>query len=209
MKEEYFVHETSCVDEDCVIGEGTRIWHYSHVLTGSRIGKNCVIGQNVMIGPRVSVGNGCKIQNNVSVYTGVTLEEGVFVGPSATFTNVYNPRAFIERKNEFRSIVVRRGATIGANSTIVCGVTVGRYAFVGAGAVVRRDLPDYALAVGVPARVIGHVCICGVTLHCDESGRAACGNCGSAYERKGRRIEPVKEREFSPERRSFPSGYSG
>ncbi len=159
-----FIHESSFIDENVSIGEGTKIWHFSHILQGSKIGKNCVIGQNVMIGPDVVIGNRCKIQNNVSVYKGVKIEDDVFLGPSCVFTNVYNPRAFIERKNEFRETIVKRGVTIGANATIVCGVTIGEYALVGAGAVVRENVPPHALVVGVPAKQIGWACFCGTTL---------------------------------------------
>lgn len=160
----YFVHESSYVDEDIEIGEGTKIWCFSHILKNARIGKQCIIGQNVCIESNVTVGNRCKIQNNVSVYKGVTLEDEVFCGPSCVFTNVYNPRAFIERKHEFRPTFVKRGASIGANATIVCGITIGRYALVGAGAVVKSDVLDYAIVAGVPARQIGWVCKCGTTL---------------------------------------------
>jgi UDP-2-acetamido-3-amino-2,3-dideoxy-glucuronate N-acetyltransferase len=164
---EYFIHPTAVVDDGAEIGANARIWHFSHVLGGSRIGARCVVGQNVMIGPRVAVGAGCKIQNNVSVYEGVTLEDDVFCGPSCVFTNVLTPRAFVERKSEFLPTVVRRGATIGANATIVCGVTIGRYAMVGAGAVVSRDVPDFALVVGNPARRIGWVSRAGERLGSD------------------------------------------
>lgn len=149
------IHESAYVDEPIQIGAGTRIWHFSHVLAGCTIGPNCTIGQGVMIGPDVSVGANCKIQNNVSLYKGVTLEDGVFCGPSCVFTNVMNPRAEIERKDEFRPTLVKRGASIGANATVVCGITVGRYAFLAAGCVARNDVPDYAVVAGVPARRIG------------------------------------------------------
>ncbi|WP_456432903.1 Gfo/Idh/MocA family oxidoreductase [Thermosulfuriphilus sp.] len=178
----YFIHKTAVVDPGVEIGEGTKVWHFSHILRGSRIGDGCVIGQNVMIGPDVTIGRRCKIQNNVSVYKGVTLEDEVFVGPSAVFTNVINPRAFIERKDEFRPTLVRKGATIGANATVVCGVTIGEYAMVGAGAVVTRDVPPHALVVGVPARQIGWVCCCGLKL---EDAYQRCSHCG--FELKAQR----------------------
>jgi UDP-2-acetamido-3-amino-2,3-dideoxy-glucuronate N-acetyltransferase len=172
---DYFVHETAWVDQPSTIGTGTRIWHFSHVLPQCRIGPGCNIGQNVMIGPDVSIGRGCKLQNNVSVYTGVTLEDDVFCGPSAVFTNVINPRADVERKTEYRPTLVKKGATIGANATIVCGVTLGERCFVGAGAVVTRDVPAHALVVGSPARIIGwvsHTCErLGDDLVCPASGR--------------------------------------
>jgi len=173
----YFVHPTSVVDEDVKIGEGTKIWHFSHILKNSEIGENCIIGQNVMIGPDVKIGNGCKIQNNVSVYKGVILQDYVFCGPSCVFTNVINPRAFIERKDEFKTTLVKTGATIGANATIICGKTIGKYAFIGAGAVVTKDIPDYALVVGVPARQVGWVCKCGSVLKFENSeAKCSCGN---------------------------------
>lgn len=159
-----FVHESAYVDEPCVIGAGTKIWHFSHVLRDTKIGESCVLGQNVCVGPNVSIGNNCKIQNNVSVYKGVELEDGVFCGPSCVFTNVNNPRAEIERKDEFRKTLVRKGATIGANATIVCGVTLGRYSFIAAGAVVASDVPDFALMAGVPAKRIGWMSEAGVRL---------------------------------------------
>ncbi|ACI18664.1 acyltransferase [Dictyoglomus thermophilum] len=185
----YFVHESSYVDEPVEIGEGTKIWHFCHILPHTVIGKNCVIGQNVMIGPRVKIGNNVKIQNNVSVYEGVEIEDDVFCGPSCVFTNVINPRAFIERKHEFKKTIVKKGATIGANATIVCGVTIGEYAFVGAGAVVTKDVPPYALVVGVPARQIGWVCKCGVRLEFDEKGEALCKSCGEKYRLVEGRVE--------------------
>jgi UDP-2-acetamido-3-amino-2,3-dideoxy-glucuronate N-acetyltransferase len=174
------VHPTAVVDEHVELGAGTRIWHFSHVLDNVRIGERCVIGQNVTIGPDVRVGNRCKIQNNVSVYKGVTLEDEVFCGPSCVFTNVYTPRAFIERKHEFLPTLVRRGATIGANATVVCGVTIGEYAMVGAGAVVKRDVPAHAIVSGVPARQHGWACRCGLTLTVVD-GRAACRCCSEEY----------------------------
>lgn len=153
----YFVHESSYIDDGAVIGEGSKIWHFSHILGNTNLGKQCVVGQNVMIGPDVSVGDHCKIQNNVSIYKGVELEEGVFCGPSCVFTNVKNPRATIERKDEFKKTLVKRHATIGANATIVCGVTLGEYCFIGAGAVVTKDVLAHALMVGNPAKQIGWV----------------------------------------------------
>lgn len=152
MSGEYFVHPSAVIDAGVAIGAGTRIWHFSHVLTGSNIGAKCVIGQNVMIGPNVHIGDGCKIQNNVSIYEGIRLEDEVFCGPSAVFTNVLAPRAFINRKKEFRPTLVKRGASIGANATIICGTTIGSYAMVAAGAVVTRDVTPFSLVVGVPAR---------------------------------------------------------
>jgi len=149
------VHSTAIIDDGAKIGDGSRVWHFSHVCGGARIGRNVSLGQNVFVGNSAVVGDNCKIQNNVSVYDNVTLEEGVFCGPSAVFTNVYNPRSLIDRKNEYQNTLIRCGATLGANCTVVCGVTIGRYAFVGAGAVVNRDVPDYALVVGVPACQIG------------------------------------------------------
>ncbi|MGD0192678.1 MAG: acyltransferase [Rhizomicrobium sp.] len=174
----FFAHSSAVLDPDIVIGQGTRIWHFCHVLTGSQIGERCVLGQNVMVGPDVRIGSGCKIQNNVSVYRGVTLEDDVFCGPSAVFTNVINPRAFIDRSGEVRPTLVRRGATIGANATIVCGVIIGAYAMIGAGSVVSRDVPDHALVVGVPARFLGWVSRSGERL--DEA--LTCPSTGERYE---------------------------
>jgi len=187
----YFIHESSYVDDGVEIGEGTKIWHFCHILSGSKIGKNCVLGQNVMVGPNVKIGNNVKIQNNVSVYEGVEIEDEVFCGPSCVFTNVINPRAFIERKHEFKKTLVKRGATIGANATIVCGVTIGEYAFVGAGAVVTKDVPPYALVVGVPARQIGWVCKCGVRLEFNENNIAICKSCGNKYKLEEGRIAQI------------------
>ena len=180
-KKPYFAHETASIDEPCEIGDGSKIWHYSHVMKNCKIGKGCNLGQNVLVSPGVTIGDHVKIQNNVSVYTGVTLKDYVFCGPSMVFTNVMNPRSEIERKDEYRPTVVRRGATLGANCTIVCGHTVGRYAFIGAGAVVTRDVPDYALMVGVPAKRIGWMCRCGERLEMD-SGRGQCCACSRGYE---------------------------
>ncbi|MBW1999736.1 MAG: Gfo/Idh/MocA family oxidoreductase [Deltaproteobacteria bacterium] len=185
-----YIHDTAVVDPDCEVGEGTRIWHFSHVIKGSKIGKDCSIGQNVVIGPDVSVGNRVKIQNNVSVFQGVTLEDGVFCGPSMVFTNVYNPRSYISRKREIRPTLVKEGATLGANSTIVCGHTVGRFAFIGAGAVVIDDVPDYALMVGNPARIKGWMCQCGIQLHFNND-RATCEACGLKYEKAGNQVTQV------------------
>jgi predicted dehydrogenase/acetyltransferase-like isoleucine patch superfamily enzyme len=175
--ETFFCHSTAVVDEGCQIGAGSKIWHFSHVLSGSRIGENANIGQNVVIGPDVSIGRSCKIQNNVSVFKGVTLEDGVFCGPSMVFTNIYNPRAEIRKMDQVRPTRVKHGATLGANCTIVCGTTIGRYAFVGAGAVVNRNVPDHALVVGNPARQIGWVCQCGERLTDDLE----CIVCGKKY----------------------------
>jgi UDP-2-acetamido-3-amino-2,3-dideoxy-glucuronate N-acetyltransferase len=185
----YFVHESSYVDEPCEIGEGTRIWHFSHIMSGCRIGRNCNIGQNAVISPGVILGNNVKIQNNVSVYTGVICEDDVFLGPSAVFTNVVNPRSHVDRKNEYRKTIVMKGASIGANATIICGHNIGRYALVGAGAVVTKDIPDFALVVGNPARITGWVCKCGVKLTFpgdDDTGgskgiEASCQACGASY----------------------------
>jgi UDP-2-acetamido-3-amino-2,3-dideoxy-glucuronate N-acetyltransferase len=186
----YFVHESSFVDEPCQIGPGTKIWHFSHVMKGCTIGRDCNIGQNVVVSPGVAIGDGCKIQNNVSLYTGVVLEDSVFCGPSMVFTNVVNPRSEIVRKDEYKKTLVRQGASLGANSTIVCGITIGRYAFVGAGAVVTRDVADYALVVGNPARRTGWMCRCGVKL--EVSGAStACGACGAKYTMHGGVLGPA------------------
>ena len=190
----YFVHSSSCVDEGVTIGNGTKIWHFSHILKDSKIGKNCIIGQNACIGPGVTIGDKCKIQNNVSVYPGVTLEDEVFCGPSCVFTNVYNPRAFIERKNEFLPTLIKRGATIGANATIVCGITVGKYAFIGAGAVVKKDIPDYAIVIGVPAVLKGWACKCGVPLKIKSKKNVMeCRNCRSTYRLSKKTLTPIQE----------------
>jgi len=178
----FFAHPTVVIDDGVDIGDGTKIWHFSHILKNSKIGANCVLGQNVSIGPDVTIGDGCKIQNNVSIYKGVTLEDEVFCGPSCVFTNVYNPRAFVERKDEFLPTLVKKGATIGANATIVCGVTIGRYAMIGAGAVVKKDVADYAVVAGVPAGPIGWACRCGEILRdFAADGQVRCARCASQY----------------------------
>ena len=183
----YFAHESAFVDKGAEIGEGSSIWHVSHILKGSRVGRDCRIGQNVVVGPNVTVGNGVKIQNNVSVYEGVTLEDDVFCGPSMVFTNVINPRSEIRRMAEIRPTLVQRGATLGANSTILCGVTIGNYAFVGAGTVVVKDVPDFALVVGNPARIIGWMCVCGNRINFTaENGLGQCGVCNSSYQKEGK-----------------------
>lgn len=173
-----FVHETSIVDGDSHVGKGTKIWHFSHVLSGTTIDENCNIGQNVVVGPDVKIGKGCKIQNNVSVYKGVTLEEGVFCGPSMVFTNIFSPRAEIRKMGQVRPTLVKKGTTIGANATVVCGTTLGRYAFIGAGSVVTRSVKDHALVAGNPARQIGWACRCGERLPDDLT----CLSCGNLYE---------------------------
>jgi len=178
---DFFVHETAVLDEPVTIGSGSKIWHFSHILSDTSIGTNCVIGQNVMIGPDVSVGNNCKIQNNVSLYKNVDLEDDVFIGPSAVFTNVKTPRAFVNRKAEFQTTKIKKGATIGANATIVCGVTLGEYCLIGAGAVVTKSVPDYALVLGVPARRKGWVSKSGCVLNDD----LICPYDGSKYEQVG------------------------
>lgn len=188
----YFMHESSYMDEDVAIGEGTTIWHFSHILKKSRIGKNCRIGQNVVVGPNVTLGDGVKIQNNVSVYEGVTLEDGVFCGPSMVFTNVYNPRSEIRRMEEIRKTLVRQGATLGANCTIICGVTIGQYAFVGAGTVVHKDLPDFALVVGNPGRIIGWMCQCGNRIRFDNDVDGICTDCALNYKKDGMKITRQK-----------------
>jgi len=183
-----FIHPTAVIDENVTIGQGTKIWHFSHILSNSLIGQDCNIGQNVVVGPDVSIGKNCKIQNNVSVFKGITLEEGVFCGPSMVFTNIYNPRAEIGKMDQVRATLVRKGASIGANATIICGVTLGRYCFVGAGAVVNKNIPDYALAVGNPARQIGWACECGERLSDD----LLCLACGQQFEQSPNGLIAVK-----------------
>ncbi len=176
----YFVHDSAFVDEEVEIGEGTSIWHSSHILGKTRIGKNCKIGQNVVIGPEVKIGIGCKIQDNVSIYKGVTIEDYVFCGPSMVFTNVLNPRSEIPRMEELRQTLVKRGSTLGANSTIICGNVIGKYSMVGAGAVVTKDVPDYAIVIGNSAKLSGWMCECGVKLKFNEK-YSKCDSCKKEY----------------------------
>ncbi len=177
----FFAHESSYVDEGAVLGADTKVWHFSHVMAGAVIGDRCNLGQNVVVMPGTRIGNNVKIQNNVSIYEGVELEDDVFCGPSCVFTNVINPRSHVSRKHEYRRTLVRRGASIGANATIVCGTTLGNFAFIGAGAVVTSDVPDFALMVGVPARRVGWVCQCGARLTL-RGGKATCSECAWEYE---------------------------
>jgi UDP-2-acetamido-3-amino-2,3-dideoxy-glucuronate N-acetyltransferase len=177
----YFKHETAIIDEGCLIGDGTKIWHFSHIMAGAKIGENCNIGQNVVVSPEVVLGNNVKVQNNVSIYTGVTCEDDVFLGPSMVFTNVINPRSAINRREQFAKTHVGKGATIGANATIVCGHNIGKYAFIGAGAVVTKEVPDYALVVGNPARQSGWVSEHGLRLNFNSEGIATCPESGQKY----------------------------
>ena len=187
---DYFVHQSSFVDDGAVIGRGTKIWHFCHVMPGAVIGERCNLGQNVVVMPRTVIGNNVKIQNNVSIYEGVVLEDDVFCGPSCVFTNVINPRSHVSRKDEYLPTLVRRGASIGANATIICGSAIGEYAFVGAGAVVRGDVLPYALVLGVPARRVGWMCRCGVRLTV-RGGAATCVSCGSQYREETGGLTPV------------------
>lgn len=188
---DYFVHESSYVDEGAEIGVGTKIWHFCHVMPHAKIGERCNIGQNVLVSSDVIIGTNVKIQNNVSLYTGVIVEDDVFLGPSMVFTNVINPRSHVSRKDEYKTTLVRKGASIGANATIVCGTTLGRYCFVGAGAVVTKDVPDYALVYGTPARVRGWVCQCGEQLTFDAD-HAVCSRCGDAYRKQHSVVSPER-----------------
>jgi UDP-2-acetamido-3-amino-2,3-dideoxy-glucuronate N-acetyltransferase len=181
----FFAHETSIVEEPCQIGEGTKIWHFSHIMPEVTVGRDCVIGQNAFVGRGVKIGDNVKVENNVSVFEGVSLEDDVFCGPSCTFTNVISPRSQISRKHEFQPTTVKRGTTIGANATIICGNTVGKYALIGAGSVVTKDIPDHALVYGNPARVRGWVCECGTKLSFGEKSRSQCTRCGKSYCREG------------------------
>ncbi|MDE7090258.1 MAG: N-acetyltransferase, partial [Bacteroidales bacterium] len=185
---DYFVHPTAIVEEGCHIGAGTKIWHFSHIMAGCQIGEVCNIGQNVMVAPGTVLGRNVKVQNNVSIYTGVTCEDDVFLGPSCVFTNVINPRSAVNRKNEYAATRVGQGATIGANATIVCGHDIGAYAFIGAGAVVTKDVPPYALLVGNPARQTGWMSERGCRLHFDADGRAVCAESGEVYRLQNGRV---------------------
>jgi UDP-2-acetamido-3-amino-2,3-dideoxy-glucuronate N-acetyltransferase len=193
MNPEYFAHPSAIIDEGCKVGEGTKIWHFSHIMPKAVIGKKCNIGQNVYIDNNVSIGDGVKIQNNVSVYSGVIVEDDAFLGPSMVFTNVNNPRSFIERKHEFKTTRVKRGASIGANATIVCGNTIGEYAFVGAGAVVTKDVLPYSLVIGNPARHNAWVSVRGQKLEFDENGLALCSESGEEYLLKEGRVSRNKD----------------
>lgn len=189
----YSAHETAVIDEGCTIGEGTKIWHFSHIMPGCTIGERCNIGQNVVVSPQVILGNNVKIQNNVSIYTGVICEDDVFLGPSCVFTNVINPRSAVARKDEYRQTIVKKGASIGANATIVCGHNIGAYAFIGAGAVVTKEVPDYALVVGNPARQMGWMSRNGHKLAFDSTGLATCPETGERYQLKDNQVSFLGE----------------
>lgn len=179
---DFFIHETSFVDEGCEIGSNTKVWHFTHIMKNSKIGSHCILGQNVMVAPNVCIGNGVKVQNNVSIYSGVTCEDDVFLGPSMVFTNVINPRSFIERKDEFKPTLVKKGASIGANATILCGIEIGKYALIGAGAVVTKSVPDYALIIGNSGKQIGWVSKAGIRLHFNNEGIAFCEQSNEKYQ---------------------------
>lgn len=189
----YFAHETACIDEGCEIGDGTKIWHFSHLMTNCRLGENCNLGQNVVVSPDVVLGNNVKVQNNVSIYTGVICEDDVFLGPSMVFTNVINPRSAVNRRGEYQKTTVKKGATIGANATIVCGHNIGRFAFIGAGAVVTKEVPDYALVLGNPARQKGWMSEYGHRLNFNENGLAACPESGEKYQLKDETVTKINE----------------
>jgi UDP-2-acetamido-3-amino-2,3-dideoxy-glucuronate N-acetyltransferase len=191
---DYFVHESSYVDEGARIGNGTKIWHFCHIMGGALIGENCNIGQNVFVAAKVIIGNNVKIQNNVSLYTGVIVEDDVFLGPSMVLTNVTNPRSHVNRKQEYKTTLIKRGVSIGANATIVCGITLGQFCFVGAGSVATHNVPDYALVYGTPGRVQGWVCQCGNRLEfifVDGREQAVCAQCGDQYLKQGQVVRPI------------------
>jgi UDP-2-acetamido-3-amino-2,3-dideoxy-glucuronate N-acetyltransferase len=187
----FIIHPTAIADAGCSIGEGTRIWHFCHIMPGAVIGNNCILGQNVFVAGKVSIGNGVKVQNNVSLYEGLTCEDDVFIGPSAVFTNVINPRSAVERKSEFQQTIIRKGATIGANATVICGNEIGMYAFIGAGAVVTKPVPAYALVTGNPAVQRGWVSENGQPLQFDAAGRAACPVTGEVYENNNNKVKKI------------------
>ena len=193
MSKKFFSHKSAVIDDSCFIGKDTKIWHFSHIMSNSTIGDNCNIGQNVVVSPHVILGNNVKVQNNVSIYTGVECEDDVFLGPSMVFTNVINPRSAINRRDKFLKTIVKRGATIGANSTIICGNNIGRYAFIGAGAVVTKDVPDYALMVGNPSKNIGWMSEFGQRLNFDRKGIAFCENSNSKYKLSNNKVYKIDE----------------
>jgi UDP-2-acetamido-3-amino-2,3-dideoxy-glucuronate N-acetyltransferase len=193
METSFFAHETAVIDPECEIGEGTKIWHFSHIMSHCTIGQNCSIGQNVVISPEVRIGNRVKIQNNVSVYTGVICEDDVFLGPSAVFTNVINPRSAVSRKDEYKPTLVQKGATIGANATIVCGINIGKYAFIGAGAVVTKNIPDYALVIGNPARQTGWMSEYGQKIKFGPDGIGICTESKEKYRLEDGKVSKIKE----------------
>ena len=187
----YFAHESAIVDDGCLIGEGTKIWHFSHIMTNCKLGENCNIGQNVVVSPEVVLGNNVKVQNNVSIYTGVTCEDDVFLGPSMVFTNVINPRSAVNRKGQYSQTIVRRGVSIGANATIVCGHEIGEFAFIGAGAVVTKTVPAYALVVGNPGRQMGWMSEFGHRLEFNENGLAACPESNESYQLRNNEVKKL------------------
>jgi UDP-2-acetamido-3-amino-2,3-dideoxy-glucuronate N-acetyltransferase len=193
MEKDYFVHDTAIVDDGVIIGKGTKIWCFSHILKNTKIGERCNIGQNCVIGANVTLGNGVKVQNNISIYDGVEVEDDVFLGPSMVFTNVINPRAFVERKHEFKKTLMKKGCSVGANATIVCGTTIGKYSLIGAGSLVSRDVPDFALVYGVPAKIHGWVSKNGYKLEFDGNGEAVDSSDGSRYLLSGGKVVMVSE----------------
>ncbi|MBI4647382.1 MAG: N-acetyltransferase [Bacteroidia bacterium] len=191
MKKEYFAHETAVIDEGCEIGKGTKIWHFSHIMTGSKIGECCNIGQNVVISPGVILGKNVKVQNNISIYTGVICEDDIFLGPSMVFTNIINPRSAVIRRDKYVKTLVKRGASIGANSTIICGITIGEFSFIGAGAVVTKDVKPYSLVIGNPARHTGWMSEYGHRLNFDQTGIAVCPESGEKYRLEGNLVYKI------------------